>query len=100
MSNDSSFTSAANHVSNNRLHLNSERICSQITTLGDQGSQVRVLSPRFAAHCTAVQPFSQKYVATTSYGTTAIASMEMSKPRGSLTIGDDRAGGLVGKYSA
>jgi hypothetical protein len=24
--------------------------------LGDQGSQVRVLSPRFAAHCTAVKP--------------------------------------------
>ena len=35
-----------------------------------------------------------------SYGTTAIASMEMSRPRGSLTIGDERAGGLVGKYSA
>jgi hypothetical protein len=27
------------------------------TNLGDQGSQVRVLSPRFAAHCTAVKPF-------------------------------------------
>ncbi len=29
------------------------------TSLGDQGSQVRVLSPRFAADCTAVQPFSR-----------------------------------------
>src|ERR1017187_1550364 len=28
------------------------------TSLGDQGSQVRVLSPRFAAHCTAVKLFS------------------------------------------
>jgi hypothetical protein len=27
------------------------------TSLGDQGSQVRALSPRFAVHCTAVQPF-------------------------------------------
>jgi hypothetical protein len=48
-SNDSSFTSAANHFSNNRLHLNADRICSQITTPGDQGSQVRVLSPRALA---------------------------------------------------
>jgi hypothetical protein len=27
------------------------------TSLEDQGSQVRVLSPRFAAGCTAVKPF-------------------------------------------
>lgn len=40
-----------------------------------------------------------EYGATPFYGTTAIASMEISRPRGSLTIGDERAGGLVGKYS-
>jgi hypothetical protein len=28
------------------------------TSLGDQGSQVRVLSPRFASHCSAVKLFS------------------------------------------
>jgi hypothetical protein len=31
---------------------------------------------------------------------TAIASMDKSSPRGSVTTGADRAGGFVGKYSA
>src|ERR1035437_9256646 len=31
------------------------------TGLGDQGSQFRVLSPRFAAHCSAVQPFPLRF---------------------------------------
>jgi len=40
------------------LFLNSISRSEISAGLGDQGSQVRVLSPRFAAHCTAVKPFS------------------------------------------
>ena len=38
-----------------KLEINPNREIS--AGLGDQGSQVRVLSPRFAAHCTAVKSF-------------------------------------------
>jgi hypothetical protein len=36
---------------------NSARVRKRVLVWGTKGSQVRVLSPRFAAECTAVQPF-------------------------------------------
>jgi hypothetical protein len=40
------FRPPSNHFASNCLRLNSLALRSQSTTLGDQGSQVRVLSPR------------------------------------------------------
>ena len=48
----------SNQFSTKPLFLNSAPWLKISTSLGDQGSQVRVLSPRFAAHFTAVKLFS------------------------------------------
>jgi hypothetical protein len=47
----------SNQFATNTNFLNSRELRQMITSLGDQGSQVRVLSPRFAADSTAVKPF-------------------------------------------
>jgi len=48
----------SNQFSTKPLFLNLASRLQMRTHLGDQGSQVRVLSPRFAAYCTAVNVFS------------------------------------------
>jgi len=47
----------SNHFPTKALKIELSAHREMRTNLGDQGSQVRVLSPRFAAHCSAVQPF-------------------------------------------
>ena len=74
------------------------------TGMGFTRSYVRIVSPRpihdqsSLGQCFQAGFFDHATTYSAS-GSTATASMEISSPRGNCTIGTDRAGGFVGKYS-